>query len=46
MYWMPKKLNFHKINDLIKKWATELSRIFSKEEVQMAKKHEKNVHQL
>jgi hypothetical protein len=33
-----KKLNFPKINEQ-KKWATELNRTFSKEEVQMAKKH-------
>jgi hypothetical protein len=37
-----KKLNSRKTNDLVKKWATELSRTFSKEEVQMAKKHMKN----
>jgi hypothetical protein len=30
-----KKLNFPKIYDPIKKWATELNRAFSKEEVQM-----------
>jgi hypothetical protein len=36
-----KKLNCQKINDPIKKWANELNRTFSKEEVQMAKKHEK-----
>jgi hypothetical protein len=36
-----KKLNFSKINEPMKKWATELNRTFSKEEVQMAKKHMK-----
>jgi hypothetical protein len=36
-----KKLNSPKINEPIKKWATELNRIFSKEEVQIAKKHKK-----
>jgi single-stranded DNA-specific DHH superfamily exonuclease len=34
-----KKLNSPKINEPIKKWETELNRTFSKEEVQMAKKH-------
>jgi hypothetical protein len=34
-------LNSPNINELIKKWATELNRIFSKEEIQMAKTHEK-----
>jgi hypothetical protein len=36
-----KKLNYQNINDPIKKWANELNRAFSKEEVQMAKKHMK-----
>jgi hypothetical protein len=39
-----KKLNSPKINSPIKKWTTELNRTFSKEEVQMAKKHIKNAH--
>jgi hypothetical protein len=36
-----KKLNSPKINEPIKKWATELNRIFSKKETQKAKKHMK-----
>jgi hypothetical protein len=39
IYREPKKLNSPQINELIKKWATELNRTFSKEELQMAKKH-------
>jgi hypothetical protein len=34
-----KKLNFPKIHEPIKKWATELNRIFSKEEIQMDNEH-------
>jgi hypothetical protein len=41
IYREPKTLNSPEINDLIKKWANELKRTFSKE-VQMVKKtHEK-----
>jgi hypothetical protein len=36
-----KKLNSPKINEPIKIWATEINRTFSKEEIQMTKKHMK-----
>jgi hypothetical protein len=46
MYRELKNLNSPKINEPIKKWATELNRTFSKKEIQMARKHIKNVHHL
>jgi hypothetical protein len=36
-----KKLNSPQINEPIMKWATELNRTFSKEEIQVDKKHRK-----
>jgi hypothetical protein len=39
LYRELKKLNSPKINEPIKKWATELNRTFSKEEIQMVKNH-------
>jgi hypothetical protein len=39
IYRQLKKLNCPKINEPIKKWATEKNRTFSKEEIHMANKH-------
>jgi hypothetical protein len=41
IYRQLKKLNSPKINEPINKWASELNRTFSKEEIQMPKKHKK-----
>jgi hypothetical protein len=39
IYMELKKLNSPKINDPVMKWVNELNRVFSKDKLQMAKKH-------
>jgi hypothetical protein len=44
IYRKLKKTKLPRINEPVNKWATELNRTFSREEIQMAKTHLKNAH--